>query len=76
MPLTSSVDERRDHLELSSSPTNESEHGNEFAADRDDALTGSQAWCLYISHFLSMWNSRTYEYGAVGCTVTLLFEPD
>ncbi|MCJ1270058.1 hypothetical protein MMC22_009952 [Lobaria immixta] len=31
----------------------------------DDELTKGQAWCLYLSHFLSMWNSRTYEYGAI-----------
>ncbi|KAJ9602313.1 hypothetical protein H2200_013168 [Cladophialophora chaetospira] len=31
----------------------------------DDELTQGQAWCLYLSHFLSMWNSRTYEYGAI-----------
>jgi hypothetical protein len=31
-----------------------------------DDLTRGQAWCLYLSHFLFMWNSRTYEYGAVG----------
>ena len=35
----------------------ESEGGNE--------VTRSQAWCLYLSHFLSMWNSRMYEFGAV-----------
>jgi hypothetical protein len=28
-------------------------------------LTAEQAWCLYVSHFFSMWTSRTYEHGAV-----------
>ena len=30
-----------------------------------DVFTSKQAWCLYVSHFLSMWNSRTYEYATV-----------
>ena len=30
-----------------------------------DPLTADQAWSLYLSHALSMWNSRVYEYGAV-----------
>ena len=30
-----------------------------------DELTRKQAWCLYLSHFLSMWNSRMYEFAAV-----------
>ena len=30
-----------------------------------DEVTRGQAWCLYLSHFLSMWNSRMYEFGAV-----------
>ena len=42
------------------------------AADDDDTqptqldeLTSVQAYYLYVSHFLSMWNSRMYEFGAV-----------
>ena len=34
-------------------------------ADEDEELTPSQAYCLYASHLLSMWNSRAYEYGSV-----------
>lgn len=30
-----------------------------------DPITRYQAWCLYASHALSMWNSRTYEFAAV-----------
>lgn len=30
-----------------------------------DDLTQKQAWCLYLSHFLSMWNSRMYEWAVV-----------
>lgn len=41
-----------------------SHDGNPVEAN-DNLLTGRQAWCLYVSHFLSMWNSRTYEYAAV-----------
>ena len=32
---------------------------------RSDELTRKQAWCLYLSHTLSMWNSRMYEFAAV-----------
>ncbi|TVY46138.1 Solute carrier family 40 member [Lachnellula subtilissima] len=28
-------------------------------------MTGSQAWNLYASHFLSTWNIRTYEFTAI-----------
>ena len=30
-----------------------------------EEMTIGQAWCLYLSHFLSMWNSRLYEFGVV-----------
>ena len=30
-----------------------------------DSLTKRQAYCLFISHTLSMWNSRMYEFGVV-----------
>lgn len=33
--------------------------------DHADEVTAGQAYCLYLSHFLSMWNSRMYEFGAV-----------
>lgn len=33
-------------------------------------LTRSQAWNLYVSHALSTWNARGYEFAAVG-TMTL-----
>ena len=37
----------------------------EDEVDGGDEVTRGQAWCLYLSHFLSMWNSRMYEFGAV-----------
>lgn len=30
-----------------------------------DELDSTQAYCLYVSHLLSMWNSRMYEFGVV-----------
>lgn len=39
---------------------NDDDHGHNIAR-----LAPYQAWCLYMSHFLSMWNSRSYEYSAV-----------
>ena len=30
-----------------------------------DILTKRQAYCLFMSHTLSMWNSRMYEFGVV-----------
>ncbi len=35
-----------------------------------DGLNRRQAYCLYISHFLSMWNSRMYEFGVVSGTLS------
>ena len=32
---------------------------------RSDSLTKRQAYCLFLSHILSMWNSRMYEFGVV-----------
>ena len=37
----------------------------------DKFLTRSQAWSLYLLHFLFTWNARTYEYAAVGFHVNL-----
>ncbi|KAK6497591.1 hypothetical protein TWF481_011998 [Arthrobotrys musiformis] len=42
----------------------ETETGNEHRGAREASLTG-----LYISHFLSTWNARTYEFAAVVFTV-------
>ena len=39
--------------------------GGEDEGEGGDEVTRGQAWCLYLSHFLSMWNSRMYEFGAV-----------
>lgn len=33
--------------------------------DPSDEVTRSQAYCLYLSHLLSTWNSRMYEFGVV-----------
>ncbi len=41
----------------------------------DDVTTG-QAYCLYLSHFLSMWNSRMYEFGAVSVPCNQVFLRD
>lgn len=30
-----------------------------------DNVTSGQAYCLYVSHSLSMWNSRMYEFAVV-----------
>jgi hypothetical protein len=46
---------------LSAAEEDATNHGHAH----ENELTKEQAWCLYVSHFLSMWNSRTYEYGAV-----------
>lgn len=32
---------------------------------RIDDVTSRQAYCLYVSHALSMWNSRMYEFAVV-----------
>ncbi|KAF3193963.1 hypothetical protein TWF225_008152 [Orbilia oligospora] len=42
----------------------EAESGNEHRGAQEASLTG-----LYISHFLSTWNARTYEFAAVVFTV-------
>ncbi|KAF3207686.1 hypothetical protein TWF192_005527 [Orbilia oligospora] len=42
----------------------EAESGNEHHGAQEVSLTG-----LYISHFLSTWNARTYEFAAVVFTV-------
>ena len=41
---------------------------DELDSDSDDAghdMTSRQAYCLYVSHSLSMWNSRMYEFSVV-----------
>ena len=38
-----------------------------------DEVTRGEAWCLYLSHFLSMWNSRMYEFGAVSISIDRFF---
>lgn len=48
---------------LSTSSTGSVE--NNVDDDHFDEVTTGQAYCLYLSHFLSMWNSRMYEFGAV-----------
>ena len=30
-----------------------------------DDVTSGQVYCLYVSHSLSMWNSRMYEFAVV-----------
>lgn len=41
-------------------------HSSEEGLDPSlDDLTKRQAYCLFISHMLSMWNSRMYEFGVV-----------
>ena len=46
--------------------------GGGEASPEEREMTASQAWCLYSSHLLSMWNSRMYEFGAVrACSLFL-----
>ena len=48
--------------------------GGGEASPEEMEMTASQAWCLYCSHMLSMWNSRLYEFGAVrACFLSLPF---
>ena len=47
-------------LEHQESRNSEEGHDAHF-----DSLTKRQAYCLFISHTLSMWNSRMYEFGVV-----------
>lgn len=45
---------------------NQESHDSKDGLDTHfDSLTKRQAYCLFISHILSMWNSRTYEFGVV-----------
>ncbi|KAL8825515.1 MAG: hypothetical protein Q9191_004372 [Dirinaria sp. TL-2023a] len=53
---------------LSRNEVDEPEHDDDGLSDEnthDDEFTKRQAYFLYISHSLSMWNSRMYEYGVV-----------
>lgn len=75
MSSASSAGEREGQSEPFLSSTDTSEHAEQPVDDHDDELTAGQAWCLYLSHFLSMWNSRAYEYGAVCPGLTLLVVP-
>ena len=34
-----------------------------------DEVTSGQAYCLYVSHSLSMWNSRMYEFAVVSIQI-------
>ena len=40
-------------------------HPRERGSDSQDHVPASIAYRLYISHFLSTWNSRVFEFGAV-----------
>lgn len=49
-------------------PQIESQESHDSERDRDayfDTLTKRQAYYLFMSHTLSMWNSRTYEFAVV-----------
>ena len=51
---------------MASSTLRYQESHNSQEEEGDDAsLTTRQAYCLFISHFLSMWNSRMYEFAVV-----------
>lgn len=45
---------------------------NETLQDGMIAMTPAQAWNLYVSHALSTWNARTYEFAAVQKPTTYL----
>ena len=42
-----------------------------FDSPESTRLTASQAWNLYASHLLSMWNARTYEFAVVRFLVAI-----
>ena len=53
---------------LSADETGEQHHDGNGLNDRNahsHEFTTRQAYLLYASHSLSMWNSRMYEYGVV-----------
>lgn len=45
-----------------------SETGSSHVAYADDVTSG-QAYCIFISHMLSMWNSRMYEFAVVNIEI-------
>ena len=61
--LMSRLSEDDDGLSLDPFP--DSVGTAESLEDGTPNLTKGQAWSLYLSHSLSMWNSRMYEFGAV-----------
>ena len=49
---------------------NQTSHDSEGDGDASfETLTKRQAYCLFMSHTLSMWNSRMYEFGVVRFSV-------
>lgn len=53
---------------LSANEVDEQEHDDDQLSNRNtphNEFTERQAYFLYTSHSLSMWNSRMYEYGVV-----------
>jgi len=53
---------------LSAAPMEEEDDGETVVGSHDarvDDVTRRQAYCLYVSHALSMWNSRMYEFAVV-----------
>ncbi len=55
-------------FDLSTAPMEEEDDGGNVVKSHDarvDDVTSRQAYCLYVSHALSMWNSRMYEFAMV-----------
>lgn len=65
-PTSHSVEENvtRDSIPLSTVTINTPENGEDHHSERM-ALSTAITRRLYISHFLSTWNSRSFEFGAV-----------
>ena len=55
-------------------PLGDAHERSETSTDQDasahDDLTSHQAYYLYVSHFLSMWDSRMYEFAVVRPSTT------
>ncbi len=52
-------------IEQSDRADSEEIHRERQSAAGGEVLTSAQLWGVYLSHFLSTWNSRCYEFAAV-----------
>lgn len=58
-------EERRPLLGISGDSPSGTLANTENGSSGSDELHRLQLWRLYLSHFLSTWNTRTYEFAAV-----------